>query len=70
MPGGLDKNAECRKALRGVESVSVSSAVNSDGDLTVVRAVHESNQKCFVTTEYSALESGNSQDSQMLSKVM
>ena len=27
--------------------MSVSSMVNGDGSLTVVRAVHESNQKCF-----------------------
>ena len=33
----------------------VSGAVNSDDSLTVVRAVPESNQKCFLTTEYSAL---------------
>ena len=52
---GPDKDAECRKALRGVESVTVSSAVNGDSDLTVVQVVHESNQKCFVTNEYSAL---------------
>ena len=48
----------------------VSSAVNSDGDLTVIQAVRKSNQKCFVTTEYSASWSRNSWDSQMLSKVM
>ena len=35
--------------------MSVTGAVNGDGSLTVVRAVRESNQKCFLTTEYSAL---------------
>ena len=47
--------AECRKALRSIELVSVSSAVNGDGSLTVVQAVLESNQKHFLTTEYSTL---------------
>ena len=51
----LDEGAECRKALRSVELVSVSGAVNGDSSLTVVRAVCECNQKCFLATEYSAL---------------
>ena len=42
-----DEGAECRKALRSVESVLVSGTVNGDGSLTVVQAVCESNPKVF-----------------------